>query len=106
MNNIFDNIPSVTIDFSKPIDTETLLEKFEEIENDRYKKQQQREKDIKAWWKNLTLEQAESFLYDLETNPQKYRTMIVDDGFYKHYPPMSIILMKKALKDFIANKKR
>ena len=106
MNNIFDNIPSVTIDFSKPIDTDEMLKKLEAIENDRYKRQQQRIKDAQAWWKNLTLEQAESFLHDLETNPQKYRTMILDDGFYKHYPPMSIILMKKALKEFIANKKR
>lgn len=106
MSSIFDNIPAVTIDISKPIDTDEMLKKLEDIENDRYKRQQQRMKDAEAWWKNLSLEKAESFLHDLETNPQKYRTMILDDGFYKLYPPMSINLMKKALKEFIANKKR
>lgn len=69
-----------------------------------HKKQQRRIRDIKAWWKKLTLEQAENLLSELETNPPK--GLIVDDGFNTYKPPFSIIIMKKALREFIANKKK
>lgn len=104
MNNIFDNIPEVKIDFSKPIDTDELFAKLEQIGKDAHKKQQRRIRDIKAWWKKLTLEQAENLLSELETNPPK--GLIVDDGFNTYKPPFSIIIMKKALREFIANKKK
>lgn len=106
MSNIFDNIPAVTIDFSKPIDTEELLAKLEDIDNEFHKRQLQRVKDAKAYWDNLTLEKAEKLLLDIEENPKDYRTMIFDDGFYKYYPPFSIIILKKALKEFIEMKKK
>lgn len=106
MSNIFDNIPAKTIDFNKPIDTEELLKKLEDIDNEFHQRQQQRVKDAQQWWKNLTLEQAENMLHDLETNPKDYRTMIFDDGFYKYYPPISIIVLKEALKEFIEMKKK
>lgn len=105
MNNPFDNIPTAKIDFNKPIDTEELLKKLEDIDNEFHQRQQQRVKDAKQWWDNLTLEQAENLLSDLETNPKDYRTMILDDGFYRYYPPVSIIVLKKALKEFIEMKK-
>lgn len=104
MSSIFDNIPTHTIDFSKPIDTEDLLERLEDICNDAHKRQLERQKKAKAWWKNLTLEQADNFLRDLKENPKQ--ALILDDGFQKFYPPASIILMKQALKEFIEMKKK
>lgn len=88
-----------------------FLDRILRIEKEEYKQWQERrkiwEKSNSEFWASVTPQKAQTWLDDMESNPNKYRGMSLEIAFQQvvRYP-MSIVLFKRILKELIDKSKK
>lgn len=88
-----------------------ILDRLLPIVKEESKRRQERqtiwEKETSEFWDSMTPHKAQVMLDDMESNPDKYRGMLLEIAFKQviRYPA-SIVILKRVLKEFIDKDKK